>query len=191
MHPTLRKLQEGDRRSIGRSNEVVAEVLSKPRLFGVVFSGLSADDPLVRMRSADAVERITAQRPEFLRAYKNKLIREVAATDQKEVRWHVAQMLPRLDLNADERRRVVRLLLTYLNDRSSIVRTFTMQALVDIARDSPELLPVVRRHIAELTIIGTPAMKARGRMLLTELGGITACRGQKPLSKPRAYRRHV
>lgn len=174
MHPTLRKLQEGDRRSIGRSNEVVSEVLSKPRLFRVVFSGLSADDPLIRMRSADAVEKITAQRPEFLRSYKNKLIFEVAATDQKEVRWHVAQILPRLDLNEDERRRVFRLLLTYLNDRSSIVRTFTMQALAEIARDSPEFLPTARQHITELTIIGTPAMKARGRMLLTELGGLTA-----------------
>ena len=169
MHPTLRKLEEGDRRSIGRSNEVVSEVLAKPRLFRVVFSGLSVDDPLIRMRSADAIEKITAQRPEFLRSYKVKLIRDVAATDKKEVRWHVAQMLPRLDLNEQERRRVFRVLLSYLNDRSSIVRTFTMQALVDIARDSPALLPAVCQHIRELTIIGTPAMKARGRKLLTAL----------------------
>ena len=49
-----------------------------------------------------------------------------------------------------------------------------MQALADIARDSPVLLPIVRQHITELTIIGTPAMKARGRKLLTELSGLTA-----------------
>jgi len=174
MHPTLQKLQEGDRRSIGRSNEVVSEVLSNPRLFRVVFSGLSADDPLVRMRAADAVEKITAQRPDFLRSYKNTLIRDLAATDQKEVRWHVAQMLPRLELNEVERKRVFRVLLSYLNDRSSIVRTFAMQALADIARDSATLLPSVRQHLAELTITGTPAMKARGRKLLTSLSGQTA-----------------
>ena len=170
----LRRLEGGDRRSIGRSNEIASEVLSNPRLFRVVFSGLSADDPLIRMRSADAVEKITAQRPELLRSYKNKLIRDVAATGQKEVRWHVAQMLPRLDLNAQERRRVFRVLLRYLNDCSSIVRTFTMQALADIARRSPVLLPTVRRHIIELTLIGTPAMKARGRKLLIELSGLSA-----------------
>ena len=174
MHPTLQKLQEGDRRSIGRSNEVVSEVLSNPRLFRAVFSGLSADDPLIRMRSADAVEKITAQRPEFLRSYKNTLIRELAATDQKEVRWHVAQMLPRLELNEDERKRVFRVLLGYLNDSSSIVRTFAMQALADIGRDSAALLPSVRRRLAELTITGTPAMRARGRKLLTSLSGPTA-----------------
>lgn len=137
MHPALQKLQDGDRRSIGRSNEVVSEALSNPRLFRVVFSGLSADDPLVRMRSADVVEKITAQRPELLRSYKNRLIRDLAATDQKEVRWHVAQMLPRLELNDDERKRVLRVLFGYLNDSSGIVRTFAMQALADIARDSP------------------------------------------------------
>ena len=173
MHPTLQKLQKGDRRSIGRSNEVVSEVLSNPRLFRVVFSGLSADDPLIRMRSADAVEKITARRPEFLRSYKKKLIRELAATGEKEVRWHVAQMLPRLELKEDERRRVFRVLVSYLNDSSSIVRTFAMQALADIARDSVALLPSVRQHIAELTVTGTPAMKARGRKLLTTLSGLT------------------
>jgi hypothetical protein len=174
LHPTLRKLQKGDRRSIGRSNEVVAEVLSKPRLFRALFSGLSSADPLIRMRSADAVEKITARRPGLLRSCKDKLIRDVAATDQKEVRWHVAQMLPRLELNEGERRRALRVLLVYLNDRSSIVRTFSMQALADIARDSPALLPTARRHIARLAIIGTPAMKARGRKLLAELGGLAA-----------------
>jgi HEAT repeat protein len=174
LHPTLRKLKQGDRRSIGRSNEVVAEVLADPRLFRVVFSGLSADDPLVRMRAADAVEKITAQRPELLRSYKNEIILHAEATDQKEIRWHLAQMLPRLDLSGQERKRVYRVLLTYLSDRSSIVRTFAMQALADIARDAPALLPAVRRHIAELTLVGTPAMKARGRKLLGELGRLNA-----------------
>ena len=184
MHPTLEKLQGGDRRSIGRSNEVVSDVLSHPYLFRVVFSGLSADDPLIRMRSADAVEKITARRPELLRSYKNKLIREVAATEQKEVRWHVAQMLPRLELDEVERKRVFRVLLGYLNDRSSIVRTFTMQALADIARDSPVLLRAVRQRLAQLTTSGTPAMKARGRKLLTELAGPTA-RSTAPRRKRR------
>jgi hypothetical protein len=174
MHATLQKLKEGDRRSIGRSNEVVAQVLASPRLFRVVFSGLFSSDLHVRMRSADALEKITALRPELLRTYKNKLIRDVASTDQKEIRWHVAQMLPRLDLTEQERGRVYRILLSYLNDRSSIVRTFAMQALADLARDAPALLPAVRRHITELTAIGTPAMKARGRKLLVELSGLTA-----------------
>jgi hypothetical protein len=46
----FRKLEGGDRRSIGWSNEVVAEVLARPELFGALFAGLSVDDPVVRLR---------------------------------------------------------------------------------------------------------------------------------------------
>ncbi|NLS79136.1 MAG: hypothetical protein GXY76_17940, partial [Chloroflexi bacterium] len=48
MHPILGKLQGGDRRSIGRSDEVVAQVLADPALLAPLAEGLLADDPLVR-----------------------------------------------------------------------------------------------------------------------------------------------
>jgi HEAT repeat protein len=169
MQPILAKLEGGDRRSIGRSNEVVADVLADPRLFDAVFSGMSSADPLVRMRSADALEKVTSRHPEYLRPYKAELIGKVAQVEQKEVRWHVAQMLPRVGWNARERRRVFHVLEGYLDDRSSIVRTFAMQALADLAGQAPELLPAVLAHLRELAATGTPAMKARGRKLLAAL----------------------
>lgn len=173
MHPILRKLEGGDRRSIGRSNEVVADVIADPTLFGVVFSGLLSDNPLLRMRSADAVEKITARNPEYLQPHREMLIGKVARLEQKEVRWHVAQMLPRIEWNEAERQQAVDVLMEYLNDRSSIVKTFAMQALADLTQQSPELKPAVMLHLRELTVIGTPAMKARGRKLLAKLGGPT------------------
>lgn len=173
MHPILSKLEGGDRRSIGRSNDVVADVIADPRLFHVVFSGLLSEDPLLRMRSADAVEKITARHPEYLRPHKALLIDRIARLDQKEVRWHAAQMLSRVEWNETERQRVVDVLMEYLNDRSSIVKTFAMQALADLARQAPELRSTVMVHLQELTITGTPAMKARGRKLLAGLGELT------------------
>jgi hypothetical protein len=56
----LNKLSGGDRRSIGGSNEVVADVISTPSLFEPVFQGMLNDDPLIRVRSADPIEKITA-----------------------------------------------------------------------------------------------------------------------------------
>jgi HEAT repeat protein len=100
------------------------------------------------------------------------LIGRVARVDQKEVRWHVAQMLSRLKWNEAERQQVIEVLMEYLNDSSSIVKTFAMQALADLARQAPELRGTVTVHLKELTATGTPAMRARGRKLLTELGGL-------------------
>jgi hypothetical protein len=171
MHPILTMLQGGDRRSIGRSNEVVELVLEKPGLFRVLIEGMMLDDPLVRMRCADAAEKITVRHPECLKPYKRVFLEELSGVKQQEVRWHVAAMLARLPLTAKERRPVMQMLLSYTNDRSSIVRTMAMQALADIALRDEALLPAVCRHIEELCVVGTPAMKARGRKLLTLLDG--------------------
>ncbi len=169
MREVLEKLTGGDRRLIGRSDEVVAEVLEDPTLFDTVFGGMLNEDPLVRMRSADAVEKITAEYPEYLRPYKEKLIQQVAATEQQEVRWHVAQMLPRLSLTREERAVVLSILLDYLNDESRIVKTFCMQALADLAEKDPSLRPRVIDLLTHLIKTGTPAMKSSGRKLLDTL----------------------
>ena len=169
MHPILRKLEGGDRRSIGRSNEVVTDVIANPVLFGAVFSGMQSDDPVLRTRAADAVEKITVRHPEYLRPYKAQLVGPLARLDQKEVRWHVAQMLPRIPWNRGERRRVLDVLMGYLDDESRIVKVFAMQALADLAEQAPGLRPAVLPRLRKLTAIGTPAMKARGRRLLAKL----------------------
>lgn len=66
MHPLVILLTGGDRRSIGRSAEVVAIVLDDPALFPVVFNGMLIADPLIRMRAVDAVENFMRQRPDLL-----------------------------------------------------------------------------------------------------------------------------
>jgi len=162
----LDQLKGGDRRSIGRSDEVVAEVLDNTTLFDDLFSGMQHDDPLVRMRSADAVEKITALHPEFLEPYKTTIIEEVAPIDQQEVRWHVAQIVLRLDLRVTEVNKVFDILLSYLDDDSKIAKTFSMQALADLAQQHPELIPQVTQILEEQTQTGSPAMKSRGRKLL-------------------------
>ena len=166
----LKKLAGGDRRSIGRVSEVVTDVLNDPTLFEVVFHGMVSDDPVIRMRSADAIEKITAWRPEYLRPYKTKLIQQVARIEQQEVRWHFAQMIPRLELSQEERAVVVEILLDYLNDQSKIVKTFSMQALADLAEQDVSLRAQVIPLLEELTETGSPAMRSRGRKLLEKLG---------------------
>jgi hypothetical protein len=54
-----RKLDVGDRRSIGRADEVVAEVLADSSLFEIILDGMFSDDPIVRLRSTDAIEEIS------------------------------------------------------------------------------------------------------------------------------------
>ena len=169
MEPVLEKLSGGDRRSFGRANEVVTDILNDPALFPLVFEGMLDNDPVIRMRAADVVEKVTSQHPEWLQPYKQRLLRELAAIEQPEVRWHLAQILARLDLNGNERGSAVQILLGFIQEKNSIVRTFAMQSLVDITKHDPELRLMVIGLMESLIYEGTPAMKTRGSKLLEQM----------------------
>lgn len=166
----LEKIAGGDRRSIGRSNQVVREVLAKPELFSQLFTGLRHKNYLICMRAADAIEKITLKNPALLQPYKRQLLEIACQTNEsdKEFRWHMAQLLPRLELSAAQRAVVLDILFDYLRDPSSIVRTFAMQAITDLAANDKALAAKVLPMIQELTEIGTPAMRARGRKILKQ-----------------------
>ena len=165
----LRALKGGDRRSIGNSDAVARRISSDPKLFAQAFNAILSRDPLLRMRAADAVEKATRQHPELLRPFKSKLLRQVAAIEQQEVRWQVALMLPRLQLTPTEVDLAVSILLDYLADKSSIERTCAMQGLADLALQHHRLSTRVIALIESLTANGSAAMRSRGRKLLARL----------------------
>ncbi|MBI4417524.1 MAG: hypothetical protein HY563_02025 [Ignavibacteriales bacterium] len=165
----LAMLVGGDLRSIGRSDEAAAEVLANPLLFQYLVKGMLSSDPVLRIRSADAAEKVTAHNPVVLVPHKKKILAVLSRADQKEVRWHVAQIIPRLALNSSERKVAAGILSGYLDDSSSIVRTCAMQSLAQIALTDSRLRVSITKTIAKLAESGTPAMKARGRKLLVLL----------------------
>lgn len=165
----LARLKGGDRRSIGKADQVTRQVAKNPKLFPELISGFLDPDPLIRMRCADAVEKITRQHPELLQPWKRLILDSASTMQSKELRWHAAQLLPRLPLTPAEQTETLAILDNYLADKSSIVKTFAMQALVDIAIHSSandELRAEITPLIERLTRTGTPGMKARGRKLL-------------------------
>jgi len=165
----LNRLRGGDRRSIGESNEVAALVLTRPALFPQLMQGLWNPDPLVRMRAADAAEKVSLRRPSLLQPFKAKLLGLLEEATQQELRWHLAQMIPRLHLSKKDLVRAGLALRHYLSDPSSIVKTSVMQAMADLASSHGELMPEVRDLLTTLTEAGTAAMRARGRKLLRQL----------------------
>ena len=167
--PVSALLRGGDRRPIGRSSQIVHLVLRAPGRFAELIECLWSDDPIVRMRAADAAEKISAVQPDLLKPYKTELLGVLAEAEQIELRWHLAQMIPRLPITKPEIVRAAQTLQGYLEDRSSIVRTFALQALADLSRKDAELRPMVMELLEQSMVRGTAAMKARARKLLKEL----------------------
>lgn len=168
----LALLVGGDRRSIGQADRVAKMVSDDIPLFPELIAGLWSENPLVRMRAADATEKITRKHRELLQPYRKELLGLMAEAQEQELRWHLAVMVPRLLLNAKERQAAVSLLEGYLEDRSSIVKTFALQGLADMAEADSSFREKVVEILGEAARKGTPAMKARSRKLLIRLGRI-------------------
>ena len=165
----LARLKGGDRRSIGQADRVARLVAKEPKLFSELIKGLRADDALVRMRAADAAEKLTRSRPELLKPYHKELLGLMAETEEQEVRWHMAQMAPRIAVTVQARNAAATILMGYLEAKSSIVRTFALQGLADLARAEAALKPKVLEILHHANRAGTAAMKARARMLLRQM----------------------
>lgn len=162
----IKQLSGGDRRSIGKVNFVVNKVLKEPSLFDALFNGLFNEDDVVRMRAADAIEKISKTNPEILKPYKRKFIYEISQIEQQEVRWHLAQIFPRLNMTDKEKKEVINILKNYLNDKSKIVKTFAMQALTDFAEQDENLKKWVICLLKDTIEKGSPAMQSRAKKLL-------------------------
>ena len=165
----LERLAGGDRRSIGRSDQVVEFVLRNPGAFEQIISGLRSDGVLVRMRCADVAEKVSAIHGDWLQAHKATLLALAAETTQQELRWHLAQMLPRLKLSPGERLVAAESMFNYLEDKSRIVKTFAAQALADFAEHDPELRKRVVPILRNLERTGSPAVRSRARRLNARL----------------------
>lgn len=170
MTEILKKLSGGDLRSIGRANEVAHEVEKNPALFEELFKGLYENDPIIRMRSADVIEKVSKNEPELLSGYTPKVIALMeSSVQQQEVCWHIAQIAPRLTHTDDEERRIIKGLKKYLLHKSKIVRVSAMESLVDFAEKNKSIFDEVLGIIGAQIEHGSPAVKSRGRKLLQRI----------------------
>ncbi len=165
----LDKLRGGDLRSIGRSNEVARDIEKNVSLFETVFKGIYDSDPLIRMRSADVIEKVTQNKPELLSNHTSEVISILTTAKQQEVCWHMAQIAPRIAYSPNEENEIIKALKRYLTHKSKIVRVSAMESLANIAERNRSILNEVIEIIKMQKATGSPAIQARGRKLLQRL----------------------
>jgi hypothetical protein len=166
----LKKLKGEDLRSIGKANEVVKQIGNSQRMFDEVFQGIFDDDPIIRMRSADVVEKVSQKHPILLKKYKSKILNNLSEFEQQEVKWHIALMLSRLEFTRTESEKVFSILSKWIvSDKSKIVRVNAMQALADISIKNINLKTKTIALIKKQIETGTPSLMSRGKRLLNEL----------------------
>ena len=127
-------LKGGDRRSIGRADEIASLILREHGRLGELWDCLQNTDPLARMCAADALEKISRVLP-------NAAVLTAKLEDgSAEVRWHLIAITSRLALQASEAARFYAYLDQCLHrDTSRIVKVAALQAAYDLAVKFPQL----------------------------------------------------
>ena len=158
---------------VGRVLEISQWICGLPRRIPRLIELLWDDDPGVASRAADVLERIMRQPSSALSravaSHKDALIGLLSEARPPKVRWNLALTIPRMELTVPECRRVASVLLTWSDDRSSIVKTAALHGTAELTRQDPASLPAALDLLRTTGRSGTPAMRARSRILLKKL----------------------
>lgn len=159
-------LAGGDLRSIGKSNSVVLLTRSPAdldKLFKLMFS----NDRLVAMRSADAVEKITKSRPEYLAKHKAEIIQLCTRASNKELQWHLALLISRLSFTPGELKMAWELLLNWAmnTSNSKIVRANALTGLSALTQQDEALKIPLYKLFTDIAEEKIPSLNARIRKI--------------------------
>lgn len=168
---TVRSMLKAGRRPLdaGRVCDVTEAMLKAPRRLSAVIECLFDEDAGVANRAADVLERVTRWMPQPAARWKGELVGLMAEAEQNKLRWNLALTIGRLPLTVPEAQRSAGILRTWLDDKSSIVKTAAMHGLADLTRHDASLRAEVLETLRILSRSGTPAMRARGRILLKQM----------------------
>jgi HEAT repeat protein len=158
---------------VGRVLEISEWICDYPRRIPRLVELMWDDDPGVASRAADVLERIMRQPSHALRravaGHKDALMGLLSEAQLPKVRWNLALTIPRIELTVPECRRVASVLRTWFDDLSSIVKTAALHGIAELTRQDPASLPAVLDLLRAAGRSGTPAMRARSRILLKKL----------------------
>ena len=134
-------LKGGHPNSLGRTAEAVDIVLADRARLSELFAAIADPDEVVRLRVADALEKVCREQPGWFVTHVDRLFSNLGQIDQPSVQWHVAQMLQHLrsDLSDGQAQQATELLQRNLSTSTDwIVLNVTMDVLTKWAtRDAP------------------------------------------------------
>ena len=155
-------LSGGDLRSIGQTNLVVG-LTENQNQFDNLFQLLFNPERIIAMRAADAIEKITAVKNDYLKSHKAEILDLLYKAEDKELKWHVALIVARLKLSNQELGKVWQLLTKWSTNKkeSKIVRVNSLQALFNLLGQKKELQQDFSLTISQVQTENIPSINAR------------------------------
>jgi hypothetical protein len=134
------------------------------------------------MRASDAVEKVTKEHPEYLHGHDKELLELARNTSNKELKWHLAQLVPRLDLSPKELESAWHRLQYWASNpiESKIVRANALEGLFELhlKESNPALTSRFNKTLFAMERERIPSLAARARVLRRRLNKDRAAIGR-------------
>lgn len=123
--------EDGKKNSLGRVDDVIQAVLADPARVEELYLVMFADDAWVRMRAADAFEKVCRVHPEWIQSYIDRIQEELHTSQQASIQWHIAQIYCQVELSKPQGQRAIKWLVKILETTAVdwIVAANSMKAL--------------------------------------------------------------
>ncbi|NKC11925.1 MAG: hypothetical protein GKR94_06895 [Gammaproteobacteria bacterium] len=147
-------LAGGHPNSLGRTLEVVALVLADKRRLEPLYRCYFSADEVVRLRTSNALKRVSREQPQWLVPYIDKLIGEVGNIEQASAQWTLANLLQTLTpfMDTAQKTGALKLMQRNLAQHSDwIVLNNTMQTLAAWAIEDEALRQWLLPHLERLS----------------------------------------
>ncbi len=159
-------LGDDGRRSVRYVDQTVKRLGERPDFVPVVIGCMLNSHRGLAMRAADAAEKFSRRHVESLQPYVEDLVKIAITQTQREVRWHLAQLLPRLKLSYEQAKSLLDIWNNdFYNSPSRLVRVASLQAVHDIAKNYPSARKKFEQMLDFALERGGASVKARARQL--------------------------
>ena len=146
-------LTGGHPNSLGRTIEVVDQVLANPTKIEELFSCYSSEDEVVRLRVSNALRRVQGVRPDLILPLMDRLQSEIANLDQPSAQWTLPKLFEGADkdMSPQQNERALEIVKRNLADHSDwIVLNNSIDYLTPRAATDHDLrdwlIPYLNRH---------------------------------------------
>jgi len=140
----------GHKNSLGEVPQVIEIVLQNQHRIEELYTCLFDDDAWVRMRAADALEKICRVHPDWILHYIDRLANDFGTNTQPSIQWHMAQIYKQVPLTQTQKDVAIQWLaqLVATKDVDWIVAANAMETLAQFTKDgsfpSDQLVPLLK-----------------------------------------------
>ena len=162
----------GEVNALGRTEEVVAEVLKHPQRINELFDLYFQDDEWVRLRVSSSLKRIWRAETDLVKPFIKRWVEKVSEIDQPSTQWTFAQLVEECpDLfSKTQLEKSIEQVKGYLDNSDDwIVLNTSIQSLTTHAKDNAELATWLKPRLKKLTNYSKKSVAGKARKSLEVL----------------------